>query len=189
MCHVVHNTTASRGVMMSSSILVLLSLLLLASIPESVVFGFSILDRRLLRPRTRIIKTNDQFPDACHMQYGDGADFDIGFIGQDSVDFGGATGSLPVCLIELASTTLVNAVQPDYSPLLADGLMGLCPGCSEDDGLNCSGHENDVISTLVRAGKFCVCVCIVSVELITVSFPLLSTITSTSLPSSGPFNV
>ena len=144
--------------------LVLLSLLLLASIPESVVFGFSISDQRLLRPRTRTIKTNDQFLDACVKQYGDGDNFDIGFNGLNNADFGGATGLLPACLIELASGPLVNALQTDYSPSLADGLMGLAPGCSEDDGLShCGGDENDVISALVRAGKLCVCVCSVCV--------------------------
>ena len=88
------------------------------------------------------------------MTYGlvEGDDFYLGVVGQDEVNMGGATGMLQVCLVELLSNPITNSI--GFSgPSVGDGIMGLQPGCHNDDTTGyCYQNETDAISSLVKSG-------------------------------------
>jgi hypothetical protein len=94
--------------------------------------------------------TSEGSPDSCAVAYSDGSAWNIGDYGQDVIDFGGATGTKEVCLVTMGSTTITNAI--GNGPELADGIMGLAPGCTSSEKI-CEGNETDVISILVDAGS------------------------------------
>ncbi|VEU42573.1 unnamed protein product [Pseudo-nitzschia multistriata] len=104
-------------------------------------------------PRLLLSGSSGNDPHVCFASYGDGAAFNLGFVGQDQLSFGGATGTTPVCLMEIESTPITNSIDMTQSPSLGDGLIGLQPACVFDGSImTCNNNETDVISSLVKSG-------------------------------------